>query len=294
VASGVVSEVEAGVSLVVLENERVRAEIAPEQGARVVSLLDRASNRELLYSRAGATWDPGDYLATLAGGWDQMFPNDDPWAGLPGHGTLWSTPFTAQRPSSTAVALRCRLETPEVDVEHSYQLLEAPRAGVRLTTTVRARAEVEPFLWASHPMLSIAPGWRIAPGDGPLEADRIDPGRAAPGPVSAADRETVLELPAGSQGWQEVIYADAAGNVSVASSDGGSTTRVAWDTEFFGNLWIVTLSGFESIDLALVLEPCTTRPYRLDEAIAGGHAMTLSPGTECTFWSEVESLDVAS
>ena len=99
-------------------------------------------------------------------------------------------------------------------------------------------------------------------------------------------------MPAGSQGWQEVLYADAAGEgPRSAAAMGSATTRVCWDTEFFGNLWIVTLSGFESIDLALVLEPCTTRPYRLDEAIAGGYAKTFAPGAQRAFWSEVESLD---
>lgn len=273
---------------VVLENARIRAEIVPPQGARVRSIVDRDSSRELLFRRPDATWDPENYLATLLGGWDQMFPNDDPWRGHPGHGTLWSADFTVASSSREAATFRCRLPAPEVDVLHRYELREA---AVRLTTTVCARAAVDPFLWATHPMLAVAPGWRIAPGDAPLEADRVDPGRVSPGPVSAGDRDAVLELPARSQGWQEVIYADAAGEASVGSPDGCTTTRVRWDATFFTHLWLVTLSGFESIDLALVLEPCTTRPYRLDEAIAAGRAKTLSSGMEWTFWSEVESLD---
>ena len=71
-------------------------------------------------------------------------------------------------------------------------------------------------------------------------------------------------------------------------------TRIAWDRVFFRHLWVVTLSGFESVDLALVLEPCTTRPYRLDEAIPSGTAVSLGPGDERTFWSEVESVDRGS
>jgi hypothetical protein len=277
--------------VIVLENARVRAEIAPEQGARVRSLHDRRSGRELLYRRADERWDPDDYLPTLAGGWDQMFPNDDVWLDWPAHGALWSAGFTAVETSSVAAVLCCSLETPQVDVEHRYELLAAPRAGVRLTTTVHARAPVGPFLWATHPMLSVAPGWRIAVGNATLEADRLDPGRAQPGPLNAAAREAVLSLPTRSQGWQEVIYAQAAGEASVESPDARSRTRVRWDESFFRHLWIVTLSGFESVDLALVLEPCTTKPYRLDEAIATAQAATLDAGAQRTFWSEVESLD---
>jgi len=156
---------------------------------------------------------------------------------------------------------------------------------------VHAVAAVGPFLWATHPMLAVAPGWRISVGDAALEADRLDPGRVPPGPVNGAGRETVLCLPEGRQGWQEVVYARASGEASVESPDARSRTRVGWDESFFRHLWVVTLSGFETVDLALVLEPCTTRPYRLDEAIAESRAATLDAGARRTFWSEVESLD---
>ena len=278
---------------IVLEHAQACAEIVPAQGARVRSLQDRRSGRELLYRRADDRWEPDHYLPTLAGGWDQMFPNDDAWLDWPVHGTLWSAGFTASATSSAAVTLCCSLESPQVDVEHHYELLPGPRAGVRLTTTVHARAPVGPFLWATHPMLAVAPGWRIAVGDATLEADRLDPGRARPGPVSAAGREAVLSLPTRSQGWQEVIYAQATGEASVESANARSRTRVRWDSSFFRDLWIVTLSGFESVDLALVLEPCTTKPYRLDEAISAGRAESMAAGEQRTFWSEVESLDTA-
>jgi hypothetical protein len=140
-------------------------------------------------------------------------------------------------------------------------------------------------------MLSVAPGWRIGVGDAALEADRLDPGRARPGPLDPATREDVLSLPTPSQGWQEVLYAEATGEASVESPDARSRTRVRWDAGFFRHLWIVTLSGFESVDLALVLEPCTSKPYRLDEAIAAGQTETLDASARRTFWSEVESRD---
>ena len=183
-----------------LDDQRVRAEIAPGEGARVRSIEDVRSGRELLYRRGDDRWDRESYLPTLAGGWDQMFPNDDPWDGMPAHGTLWSSDFTVASATSSAATLHCSLEAPEVDVEQRYELLDAPRAGVRLTTTVRARGDVAPFLWATHPMLSVATGWRIAIADGALEADQIDPGRATPGPVTGAAREAVLVLPARRSG----------------------------------------------------------------------------------------------
>jgi len=278
---------------VVLENERARAVIVPDQGARVRSLTDLRSGRELLYRRPGHEWDSSDYLATLAGGWDQMFPNDDPWRGFPVHGVLWTASFRIDAVSAYAAAFTCSLSEPAVTLTHRYELLTAPRAGVRLVTSVRADAQIQPFLWATHPMLAVEDGWEIDVGDAQLEADDVDPGRVAPGLLSDSARDIALAVPAGGQGWQEVLYAPATGIASVTRPDGQRSTRVTWDAGFFRHLWVVTLSGFAGVELALVLEPCTTRPYRLDEAIANGTAVALAPRDERGFWSEVESLDVA-
>jgi hypothetical protein len=279
---------------VVLENGFARAEVIPNQGARVRSLKDLRTGRELLYRRPVEHWDPEDYLATLDGGWDQMFPNDDPWLDLPVHGVHWPARFELDAASRHAATLRCAFSEPAVTVEHRYELLRAPRSGLRLTTRLRADAEVQPFLWSTHPMLAVSAGWKIEVGEVSLEADSRDPGRVPAGLVSSSARETVLVIPEGGQGWQEVLYAPATGTASVVSPDGRTGTRITWDKVFFRHLWVVTLSGFESVDLALVLEPCTTRPYRLNEAIAGGTAVSLGPGDERMFWSEVESLDRGS
>src|SRR4051794_18384465 len=118
---------------VVLENGVVRAEISPEEGGRVRSLRDLAQDRDLLFVRERAVWNPGNYLATLAGGWDQMFPNDDPWDGLPTHGVVWSTPFDVVQTSRDEVILRCKLARPSVSVTHRYRLVER---GLLLETEV--------------------------------------------------------------------------------------------------------------------------------------------------------------
>ena len=275
----------------ILENGSARAEIIPHQGARVRSLTDLHTGRELLHRRPVEHWDPEDYLATLDGGWDQMFPNDDPWLDFPVHGVHWAAGFETDAASTHAATFRYTFSEPAVTVEHRYELLGAPRSGLRLTTRLRADAEVQPFLWSTHPMLAVGVGWQIDVAEASLEADSTDPGRVPAGSLSASARKTALVIPEGGQGWQEILYAPATGTASVMSPDRRTGTRITWDTTFFRHLWVVTLSGFESVDLALVLEPCTSRPYRLGEAILAGTAVALRPSEERTFWSEVESLD---
>lgn len=274
----------------VVENDCVRAEIVPAQGGRVRSLYDRIDERQLLYSRPHAEWIRGDYLATLAGGWDQMFPNDDPWQGFPTHGLLWWAELDVDSASIDEVVVRCEFKEPRATIWHRYSLLPPPRRGLRLDTAVDVHEAVPVCLWATHPMLAVAPGWQIEPGSTVIEADRVDPGRAAPGPVDTEWLERVLTVPPPSQGWQEVLYAPGLGAASVGSRDGDVGTLVRWDAEFFSSLWVVTLSGFETVDLAVVLEPCTSWPYRLDEAAAQGTAKELLAGRTYRFWSSVESL----
>jgi hypothetical protein len=267
--------------MTLLEGAEVRAEIVPEEGGRVRSLYDRIGERELLYARPGARWDGSDYLATLAGGWDQMFPNDDPWQGLPTHGVLWSAELEVESASADELLLRCELDRPRATVAHRYSLLRPPLRGLRLETAVEVEEPLAACLWATHPMLAVGPGWRIDAGTTDLAADAVDPGRGAPGGI--------LTTPPPSQGWQEVLYAPAAGAASVVSPGGELGTTVRWDTDFFPWLWVVTLSGFEGVDLAVVLEPCTSRPYRLDDAVAAGTAKELLPGRTHRFWSSVEA-----
>jgi hypothetical protein len=268
-------------TLIALESEEVRAELLPLQGGRVRSLYDRVGERELLYARSGVLWNPGDYLATLVGGWDQMFPNDDPWDGLPTHGVLWSTELEVESVSAAETVLRCELDRPSATVSHRYSLLPPPRRGLRLDTVVEVGEALPACLWATHPMLAVAPGWRVDAGAGILEADAVDPGRGVP--------DGILTVPPPSQGWQEVLYAPAGGAAGVLDPGSGVGTTVRWDAEFFRWLWVVTLSGFEGVDLAVVLEPCTSRPYRLDEAMVAGTAQELQPGIAYRFWSSVEA-----
>ena len=183
---------------VILENSVARAEIVPEQGARVRSLTDLRTGRELLHRRPVEHWDPEDYLATLDGGWDQMFPNDDPWLNFPVHGVHWTAGFETDAASAHTATLRCTFAEPAVTVEHRYELLGPPRSGLRLTTRVRADAEVQPFLWSTHPMLAVGVGWQIDVAEASLEADSTDPGRVPAGSLSASARKTVLVTP---RGW---------------------------------------------------------------------------------------------
>jgi hypothetical protein len=277
-----------------LASPLVSADIVTDPGGRVQSLVDQVSGRELLYQRTPAPGPWTDYITGLPGGWDDMFPNDEAWEGHPEHGRVWSATGEIVQSGPDSLRLRTALPSPPVQIERSYSLLAAPRRGLRLEERLRAQQDTGPFLWSSHPMLKVAGGWRLSVDTPALEVDRELPGRFEPGAQLTGDElQRALTSPAPGEGWAEVLYARVEGprRAEVTSPDGHSRTLLTWSEDFFRNLWVVTVTGVLEIDLCLVLEPCTTRPYRLPEAIAAGEARSLRGGEERTWWVELESLD---
>jgi len=94
-----------GFAAIGLENSRACLKVIPELGARLVSLVDKVTDREWLVqpeqSRPARKLPYGeDFNSTTQGGWDEMFPTllpeTYPVAGkyadisLPDHGELWT------------------------------------------------------------------------------------------------------------------------------------------------------------------------------------------------------------
>src|SRR5438105_15939959 len=82
-----------------------RADIAPDVGGRLVSLVEKSSGHEFLWRNharplqalpAGSEYDPNFY-----GGIDELLPNDMPeeinGVACPDHGALWTLPLAWQR-----------------------------------------------------------------------------------------------------------------------------------------------------------------------------------------------------
>ena len=75
------------------------------------------------------------------------------------------------------------------------------------------------------------------------------------------------------------------------SPDGRRGTRVRWDATFLRYLWVIVITGLGGFDDCLLLEPSTSRPYRLADATRNGTTVTLGPGEQVTWSVTVESLD---
>jgi hypothetical protein len=276
----------------VLEGPYCRAEVRPELGGRVQHLVDRTSGRELLYQREPTGPSEAGFLEASSGGWDEMFPNDEPWNGHPDHGRVWSAELEVLDKRTEACVLAVEIEKPAVRLERRYRMLTTPRRGLRSELAVTARHSTGPFPWAAHPMFAVAPGWRVEGlHEVSLEVDSLLNGRLDPGPLPTAARAVALSAPQAGIGLVEVVYANGVGAAQLASPDGRARTSVTWESGFLPWLWICTISGEVGIDLCVLLEPCTSAPYRMADAIGAGTTAEPSAGQHVEWWVEIECLD---
>lgn len=273
------------------------AVILPEEGARIQHVVDHLSGRELLLQRDPAEGPRDDFLESCAGGWDELFPNDSAWGAYPDHGHLWTESFKVDSLSATTVDLTATIASPHVEIRKRVSLLDSPRRGVRTEIRLSGLAATGPFLWAAHPMLGVAEGWRMELPMSALnmEVDGDLPGRFGKGrPLDREGWDAMSDIPPVSSAVGELVYVDGVGEASVRSPDRNAHTRVSWDASFFRHLWLVVITGAYGLDDCLLIEPCTTRPYRLDDAIQAGSARSLGAGDTVGWWVEVESLDDVS
>ncbi len=164
------TEIRQGFTLYQLQNERVRIEICPELGAKIVGLTDLASGREWMWTPP----DRGDLFRNRTGdpfqdstiiGADECIPTIAPshWQGrdLPDHGEAWSEAWSVDDDAFDRGAIVTYLRFP-------VSPLEMVRAVTLEGSTVRLRYRLtnladEPtdYIWALHPLMNIHPGDRL-------------------------------------------------------------------------------------------------------------------------------------
>ncbi len=162
---------------VTIETEMVSAQLIPEQGSKLASLVYKPLNTELLIQRPAAKYArqpyDGDYVAGECSGLDDMFPTIDacyydrfPWAGtrIADHGEVWSLPWEE---AVDGDSLRFAVN----GVRFPYRL----EKRVRFTDEGVLRFDYKAtnlssfdfdFLWSAHPMFILEEGAEVVLPEG--------------------------------------------------------------------------------------------------------------------------------
>jgi len=139
-----------------LESELVRLVIVPDLGAKIVSLYDKARQREwlvppmrpLVHTAYGA-----EFVSQDMSGWDEMLPTIDAclWEGahLPDHGEVWSIPWQLES-AEEALVLSVTGRAMPYRFTRAAELVAPNCLELRYTLTNEGQSAF-PYLWAAHP-----------------------------------------------------------------------------------------------------------------------------------------------
>ena len=267
--------------MITLGNDHITLTLAPEFGARVTALTDRASGRQWLVPgdcTGGAT-----YLGDQARGWDECFPTVAPcdhpaWGGpLRDHGELWGRSWRISGDSA-----RCTATYDDRRFAFSRSL-HLTGATVVADYKVTNRGDcVLPYLWSQHALLATTPADRIV-------LHGVSAIRAQGQPVDWPNHRArdLSAVGTADDGFALKLYGEAqnASRAEVSGRDAG--IRFDWsghDVPAFG-LWL-DYGGWPAGKPVhqVALEPTTAAADDLAQAEVMGRARQLAPG-QSHVWS---------
>lgn len=283
---------------ITIENDAVCIEVWPQFGGKVSSVLDKADDFELLFSYPtefpiGPQYDSA-YNKTWYAGWDECFPAiipckyvRHPYEGIsvPDHGELWGLP-------TTAVPTKDGITTVWHGLRFGYRLtrkLYLDEASVVAEYTLINLAPFDfYFVWAQHPILSLAQPPRIRFGadvgksfrfshvSGEVPVDQPFEWPMLPGGLDLSNPDA---LPQGAT-WK-VFSNDPIGAapITIAYPARNRSLQIAYESESnlaaYWGLWINT--GGWGGHRHFAIEPSTGRFDQIDRSMRDGSAGVVGP-----------------
>jgi len=291
----------AGQPAVVLENRRLRAVVLPGLGGKIISLVDKAADVELLWRNERVPVRPvpfgSGYDDVFLGGWDELFPNDEPevLAGeaMPDHGELWSQPWmiTDLTAGDDEVALELTVRPPISATRVTKRLVLGDGPGLRTDyrLTNEGRRDL-PFLWKSHVAVRLHSDTAVTLAAGDVLVHEFGDPRTRPeggrfswprALVEGVEHDFRHPPATGASGLTEFLIATALseGHCGVDHPVAGTGLALAWDVADLPSCWTFASygGGWRGLDV-LVLEPCTGYPLSVAEGVAQGTHQVLAAG----------------
>jgi hypothetical protein len=223
------------------------------------------------------------------GGFEEMFPNDAACTvddcPLPDHGEAWSARWNVPQASALDMTLSMRARSMPLRLEKHVRLeADAPLVHLRYRITNAGESSL-PCMLKLHPALAIEEGDLIelpacsvepvAPGFGRVTAARSGPTRWPWGEDAAGGRVRLDRALPASSGAREFVYCShlEEGRCGVRNTRTGSRLQLTFDRSDFPFVWVFQSYGGFNGHYVLMLEPCTSKPYDLRDAIAENTAL---------------------
>lgn len=288
-----------GVRMIRIENSLLRLEILPEVGGKIRQITYKPLGADLLWNHPHIA--PAQHPSTAcyddlwSGGWDEIFPNDEPGSiegiQLPDHGELWTGCWQVEPfERGDAAGVRLGFTTPISRFQIEKTIALRPESAVlemryRLTSLGE---KAFPFLLKLHPAFAVSPHHRIDFPPMTVLRELEFPGSLSAAPMTfpwphapLGDRSLDLRhVPDLSSKAVHFFYGTqmAAGWCGITDRANRLATALRFDPQVFRACWLfATHGGWRDLNVA-VLEPATGYPFRLPSMIQAGQARCLAPG----------------
>lgn len=283
---------------VALENAEMKVVVRPDFGGRIDSIFDKRSEKEWL-------WHPANYKGETrelkvgssfdnnwTGGWDEVFPNDAPGPfhehNLVDHGELWSQNWKVIEKNHFGIKMEYQCSTVPVRVEKTIIISNfESKAHIRYMFFNQSQKEI-PFLFKMHAALAIEEGDKLVLPDCHVEPVDLGfstwIGKKIKTPFPAALDENGFEIdlsqvPAPTAKKKEFYYCSALTEGKCGLYNERTKTQLSMDfkLEHFPFIWNFQSFGGWNDHYVAVLEPATTLPWNLDEALKASTCAILQP-----------------
>jgi galactose mutarotase-like enzyme len=282
-----------------LENSEIRLTIRPDLGGRIDQLEDVQTSHSWLWHPPHYSPDATRSLPIGAsfddewtGGWDEIFPNDAAGVfqerNLVDHGELWSQRWEILEYSPLSITLGYQCQTVPVRVEKTIQL-DSSGPAAKMTYWFENQSEKQiPFLFKHHAAITIEAGDEILLPDCWVEPAFLEFSKLIgqsgktrfPKAIGTNGEEIDLRIipPASSQ-LQEFYYSSnlSDGYCGIRHQRTQSSLLMTFDTIDFPYVWMFQSYGGWRNHYVVVVEPCTTMPFDLEEACRLHTAAFLRP-----------------
>lgn len=280
-----------GIAILTGENDFLRFEIAPALGGKITSIYNKLLKKEFLWNNKNLslkTNDAGaDYESNFWGGIDELIPNDIPEnidsMGYPDHGELWTAALKYDI-TGNRISVHGLLPLSKLYYTRAIYLdTESPamRLEYKIKNTSGKRRH---FMWKLHAALVIE------------EGDRL---------ITSAQKGRVVN-PANSRfkqseefNWPVIENSDVSfvspynhsmdffylydiqqAKMQLVNSSSSHLFEYSYDKKVFPYQWYFASYGAFLDHYTAILEPASTMPVSVNEAMESGQCSVLDPGGE--------------
>jgi galactose mutarotase-like enzyme len=285
-----------------LENDRVRATLLPEFGAKLHEFTHQGSGRDFLYHNPRLQPRAPVYGANIdnwwSGGVDEAIPTGHPcvYRGeeLPYLGEVWSQAWdcevTCNTPERVEVHASCSTIIAPLFVERWHSLTAGESVLRTRHRVTNVGYQPVDFLWGIHPAFTIQPGYRIDLPARTVWVAESNPdfhlgrrGSTYQWPYARQADGTIVDMrqvPPPQIGWHELHHAIELDEGWLALTDPDARLGVAlsFSTEVFNTVWLWLVYGGWRDLYAAALEAWNGYPAKLTDALSMGRCTRLIPG----------------